>query len=96
MTRKHIIFSATNTPQRISGADFLFKTASFWGYKSFVSGVPTANSANAYVGFTTGELPMTIGTGSYFNWTVHPNQAESLYNMWTQGSSGDGVYLIAY
>lgn len=95
MTNIHIQLS-NSTPILITGVNNLFTTASFWGYKSFTSGVPNNNTNPVYVGIASGQLPIVIGTGSYFNWTLHLNQGESLNNFWVKGTSGDGLYLISY
>lgn len=95
MTRIQVSLQDSN-PKQVTGDAVLFKTASFFGVKSFTNGVPNANGADVYVGVFSGELPITVSSGSYFNWTLHPNQAESLHNFWVKGTSGDGLYIISY
>lgn len=96
MDKVFVLLTDTN-PTRVTGQSTLFKTASFWGYKSFTNGIPNNNTSTVYVGVAnSGELPIVINTGSYFNWTLHPIQAESLSNFWVKGTSGDGLYIVSY
>ena len=94
-----VTFSSAQ-PQKVSttgSQDYHFNTFTAWGYKSWTaSGLPVANTAPVYMGVDSGKLSMAINTGSYFNWTLHPNQKESLSNIWVKGDVGDGVYLISY
>lgn len=93
-----LVSLTSSQPQVVtSSGDLLFKTVSFWGYRGFdASGLPLPNTNVVYVGVESGKLPIAINSGSYFNWTLHPNQRESLANFWIRGATNDGLYLISY
>lgn len=96
MTQALAILTGTNVIQQITGVNTLFSLATFWGYKAFVSGIPTNNSSSINVGPNPTNLPMNISSGSYFSWTLNSHLAEDLSNFYFRGTSGDGVYFIGY
>jgi hypothetical protein len=85
-----------NTAQKVTGVSTPYKTASFFGYKSFSAGVPQNNSATVYLGFKSGELPIAVPTGQRVEWNLLSTQGDNLNNFWVQGASGDSVYIISY
>ena len=92
-----VTLSSSNAQQLTTTGSMLFKTFTAWGYKSFnAGGFPNANTGVVYMGVDPNALAMAINSGSYFNWTVQPNQDESLANFWVKGGVGDGVYIVSY
>lgn len=88
------------SPQRLTFSDNLtnyFFSAVMFGYKTFVNGVPTANSSGLYVGFNgPDQLPIIIPTGSFFNYEPPIAYKDRFSNVWINGASGDGIFMMAY
>lgn len=89
--------TGTNTPQPITGANIRFVNATFFGYKNFNTGISNNNSGPIILGKTPAALPFQVNTGANFNLNLGGTRSvEDLTNFWFQGTSGDGVYVIAY
>lgn len=90
--------TVSNIPIEITGISTRFVTATFFAINAFTSsGTPIYNSGNIYLGINSGQLPIVLATGSYFNYNLNPPfVAENLFNFWINGQNGDGVYVIYY
>lgn len=98
MPTLHKVLTAANTPTQITGASVGFTSATFWGYSGRnAQGLELNNTSNVYLGVKSGEMIVTLSSGSYFNWNLVPrNQKDDLSNFWVQGTQGDGVYVVYY
>ncbi len=90
--------SDTNETRMASAADQIyFQRITFFGIKALTGTSLTANVGSVYFGVVTGKLPITIGAGGEYSYTVPVGQKEDLYNIFVQAATAnDGVYYIAY
>lgn len=91
------------TPIRLTGVNTPFKQAIFIGVSGFIAGVPVNNTNPVFMGITSGELPISIGTGA--SYTLNLPVLDTLENLWFKGTpgptgvsgvltTGDGVYAL--
>lgn len=92
-----INFSQNYIPTRITGVNTLFQQATFYGYSGFnVSGIPSTNSANYYIGKNSGELFIDVAAGDYVSFQMPNNRHEALNNYWIAGKLNDKAYIVYY
>ena len=87
-----------NSPQRLTQDErnSFFKTVVFFGYSGFSTGIPLLNLNPVYIGLESGKLPFILNTGSYVNLTLTDKQRDNLSRFWFNGTSGEGLTVIAY
>lgn len=94
----NIFFNLTSTsPTRVTGSNgpLFFRTATFFGTKSFdSSGIFVNNTSVLYYGSESGKLPMVVPAGSSSAYQMTAPERDCLGNYWVQGVSGDGVYIL--
>ncbi len=90
-------FNSTNSAVRITDTPHnYFNRITFWGYKSFATGIPIFNSNVVYIGLSTGCLPIAIATGDFTSITLDDRIKNSLKSYYTIGTSGDGLYYMGW
>lgn len=99
MPTAHKILTLSNTPTQISGVEAGLSSAKLFGFRGFnTNGQPINNNSGVYFGISnSGQLAFNLGTGSLFSLDFSTkNQRESLSNIWFNGATGDGIYVIYY
>lgn len=85
----------TTPPNLFTGQ---YVSATVFGISGFnVSGLPVNNQQTINIGYTSGQFPLTVTTGSYLNLTFPDSRRrESLSNLWLWGLANDGAYIVYY
>lgn len=87
--------AAVGTPSRLSSVDNTFiEGVTIYGFKSFASGIPTANTGEIYIGFGNTQLPEKVVPGGATNIIATPGNKLDLYD-WFYGitQAGDALFL---
>jgi hypothetical protein len=74
----------------------VLRCATLFGIKGFSGGAATNNSGDVLVGLSETELPIKVSPGEEVDFALPNGASQDLYEMWIQGASGDGVYIIFY
>lgn len=82
-------------PRQTSGQ---YVVATVYGISGFnISGLPVNNQQLLYFGYTSGQYPGSVATGSFTNLTFpDSHRRESLSNLWFWGVQNDGAYIVYY
>lgn len=65
------ILTQSDTPTQLTDSRLPFNTATFWGHAGFnVTGIPLANSANIYLGISSGRMTSYVASASFLSWDV--------------------------
>ena len=73
-----------------------FRSATFFGFRSFSGGVGVENAGAVRLGVSVQALPVALEPGDELTWTPPGGTQETLNNIWMKGAAGDGVYVMYY
>jgi len=87
--------NASLTPQQFyAGENLLFKTATFYAYKSLNGGIGQANTSGIWFGPELGVMPNYLSPSG--NLVINLPSKDSIANYYFYGASGDGLYAVTY
>lgn len=91
------LFGASLVPVQLTTTQNIVKRIEFFAVKASVTGTPTANSSQVFVGLDSGVLPYIVQpSGTLLLEYATNDTLQDTRNFYLRGANADGYYVISH